>query len=80
MEKVKEISKDLTFLVSQWNKIRTLTLKSEAPKLIYEEGSIYGTIRDMLNEEVDEVLVEGKDGYDKIKKIQKYITKPIQKN
>ena len=35
----KEISKDLTFLVSQWNKIRTLTLKSDA-KLIYEEGSI----------------------------------------
>ena len=26
----KEISKDLTFLISQWNKIRTLTLKSEA--------------------------------------------------
>ena len=70
----KEISKDLTFLVSQWNKIRTLTLKSEAPKLIYEEGSILKrTIRDMLNEEVDEVLVEGKDGYDKIKKISKNI-------
>ena len=70
----KEISKDLTFLVSQWNKIRTLTLKSEAPKLIYEEGSILKrTIRDMLNEEVDEVLIEGKDGYDKIKKISKNI-------
>ena len=70
----KEISKDLTFLVSQWNKIRTLTLKSEAPKLIYEEGSILKrTIRDMLTEEVDEVLVEGKDGYDKIKKISKNI-------
>ena len=75
MEKAKkEISKDLTFLVSQWNKIRTLTLKSEAPKLIYEEGSILKrTIRDMLTEEVDEVLVEGKDGYDKIKKISKNI-------
>ena len=36
----KEISKDLTVLVSQWNKIRTLTLNSEALKLIYEEGSI----------------------------------------
>ena len=70
----KEISKDLTFLVSQKNKIRTLTLKSEAPKLIYEEGSILKrTIRDMLTEEVEEVLVEGKDGYDKIKKISKNI-------
>ena len=44
----KEISKDLTFLISQWNKIRELTLKSEAPKLIYEEGSILKrTIRDL---------------------------------
>ncbi len=70
----KEISKDLTFLINQWNKIRTVTLKSEAPKLIYEEGSILKrTIRDMLTEEVAEVLVDGKDGYDKIKKISKSI-------
>ena len=70
----KEISKDLTFLTTQWNKIREATLKSEAPKLIYEEGSILKrTIRDMLTEEVEEVLVDGKDGYDKIKKISKSI-------
>ena len=57
-----------------------MTLKSEAPKLIYEEGSILKrAIRDMLNEEVEEVLVEGKDGYDKIK-ICKHTTKPIKKN
>ncbi len=36
----KEIAKDLTFLIAQWNKIRTLTLKSEAPQIIYEEGNI----------------------------------------
>ncbi|MDC0058145.1 Rne/Rng family ribonuclease [Pelagibacteraceae bacterium] len=70
----KEISKDLTFLITQWNKIRTLTLKSEAPNLIYEEGNILKrAIRDMLTEEVDEVLIDGKDGYDKIKKIAKNI-------
>ncbi len=70
----KEISKDLTFLITQWNKIRTLTLKSEAPNLIYEEGSILKrAIRDMLTEEVNEVLVDGKDGYNKIKKISKNI-------
>ena len=68
----KEISKDLTFLVSQWNKIRELTLKSEAPKLIYEEGSVLKrAIRDMLTEDVDKILVEGKDGFEKIKKIAK---------
>ena len=64
--------KDLTFLTSQWNKIREATLKSEAPKLIYEEGNILKrTIRDMLTEEVDNILVEGKDGFEKIKKLTK---------
>ena len=70
----KEISKDLTFLVTQWNKIRNLTLKSEAPNLIYEEGSILKrVIRDILTEEVDEVLVEGKEGFENLKKISKNI-------
>ncbi len=70
----KEIAKDLTFLVTQWNKIRALTLKSQAPEIIYEEGNILKrAIRDMLTEEVEEVLLDGKDGYDKIKKISKNI-------
>ena len=68
----KEISKDLSFLVSQWNKIRELTLKSEAPEMIHEEGNVLKrAIRDMLSEDIDKILVEGKDGYDKVKKITK---------
>ena len=71
----KEISKDLTFLISQWNKIRELTLKSEAPKLIYEEGNILKrTIRDMLTEDVDSIFIEGKEGYENLKKISKNLT------
>tara|TARA_Y100000590_G_scaffold91612_2_gene103499 strand:- start:2111 stop:3991 length:1881 start_codon:yes stop_codon:yes gene_type:complete len=70
----KEISKDLTFLTSQWNKIREATLKSEAPKLIYEEGNILKrTIRDMVSDDVENILVEGKDGYEKVKKISKIL-------
>ncbi len=68
----KEISKDLSFLVSQWNKIRETTLKSEAPEMIHEEGNVLKrSIRDMLSEDVEKILVEGKDGYDKVKKITK---------
>ena len=71
----KEISKDLTFLISQWNKIRELTLKSEAPKLIYEEGNILKrTIRDMLTEDVDSIFIEGKEAHDNIKKLSKNLT------
>ncbi len=68
----KEISKDLSFLISQWNKIRELTMKSEAPELIHEEGNVLKrAIRDMLSEDVEKILVEGKEGYDKVKKITK---------
>ncbi len=71
----KEISKDLTFLLSQWNKIRETTLKSEAPKLIYEEGNVLKrTIRDLLTPEVTNIFVDGKDGFDKIKKMSKSLT------
>ena len=71
----KEISKDLSFLISQWNKIRQLTIKSEAPELIYEEGSILKrTIRDMLTEDVESILVEGKEAFDKIKILSKNLT------
>ncbi|MDC3075145.1 Rne/Rng family ribonuclease [Pelagibacteraceae bacterium] len=68
----KEISKDLSFLVNQWNKIRELTLKSEAPEMIHEEGNVLKrAIRDMLSEDIDKILVEGKEGYAKVKKITK---------
>ncbi len=68
----KEISKDLSFLVNQWNKIREITLKSEAPEMIHEEGNVLKrAIRDMLSEDVEKILVEGKEGYDKVKKITK---------
>ncbi len=77
----KEISKDLTFLVSQWNKLRELTLKSEAPKMIYEEGSVLKrAIRDMLTDDVEKILVEGKDGYEKVKKIAKNLVPTHAKN
>ena len=68
----KEISKDLSFLITQWNKIRELTLKSEAPDMIHEEGNVLKrAIRDMLSDDVDKIYVEGKEGYDKVKKITK---------
>ena len=77
----REISKDLTYLTNQWNKIRETTLKSEAPHLIHEEGNIIKrTIRDMLTDEVEEVLIDGKIGYDTAKKLTKNIVPNKLKN
>ena len=70
----KEISKDLSYLTNQWNKIRENTIKSQAPSLIYEEGTIIKrVIRDLLTDDVEEILVEGKDGYDTAKQLTKNI-------
>ncbi len=77
----RQISKDLTYLTTQWNKIRETTLKSEAPKIIYEEGSIIKrTIRDMLTDEVEEVIVDGKNGFETAKKLTKNIVPNKFKN
>ena len=60
----KEISKDLDYLVRQWNKIRDLTLKSNAPCLINEDGDIIKrTIRDLSNKEITSIIIDGKNAY-----------------
>jgi len=44
--------------------VRETTLKSQAPALVYEEGSLTKrAIRDLYNKDIDEVVVAGADGY-----------------
>ena len=59
-----EIKRDYEYLMRLWEQIRELTLKSMAPAAIYEEGDlIKRTIRDLYSSEIDEILVEGENGY-----------------
>ena len=59
-----EIKRDYEYLLRLWNEIRDLTLNSTAPALIYEEGNlIKRSIRDLYTRDIDEVLVEGEEGY-----------------
>jgi ribonuclease E len=59
-----EIKRDYEYLMRLWEQIRELTLRSIAPAQIYEEGNlIKRSIRDLYNREIDEVLVEGAEGY-----------------
>ena len=59
-----EVKRDYEYLLRQWEQIRDHTLNSIAPKLIYEEGNlIKRSIRDLYNREIDEILVEGENGY-----------------
>jgi ribonuclease E len=59
-----EIKRDFEYLMRLWETVRDLTLKSSAPALVYEEGSlIKRSIRDLYNKDIDEVLVSGDNGY-----------------
>ena len=59
-----ELRRDYDYLVRQWDEVRELTLKSIAPAPVYEEASlIKRSIRDHYSKDIDEVLVEGEEGY-----------------
>ncbi|HEV7254485.1 MAG TPA: ribonuclease E/G [Mesorhizobium sp.] len=59
-----EIKRDYEYLMRLWENVRTLTLKSTAPALVYEEGSlIKRSVRDLYNKDIDEILVAGEDAY-----------------
>ena len=69
-----EIKRDYEYLMRLWEQIRELTLKSIAPAPIYEEGNlIKRAIRDLYNREIDEVWVEGVEGYRVAKDFMKMI-------
>ncbi|MBC7140872.1 MAG: ribonuclease E/G, partial [Rhodobacteraceae bacterium] len=76
-----EIKRDYEYLMRLWEQIRELTLKSIAPAPIYEEGDlIKRTIRDLYNKDIDEVLVEGIEGYRAAKDFMKMIMPSHAKN
>ena len=59
-----EIKRDFEYLIRMWETVRDLTLKSQAPTLVYEEGSlIKRSLRDLYNKEIDEIQVAGEAGY-----------------
>jgi ribonuclease E len=69
-----EIKRDYEYLLRLWNEIRDLTLRSTAPALIYEEGDlIKRSIRDLYTRDIDEVLVEGEEGYRTAKAFMKML-------
>ncbi len=76
-----EIKRDYEYLQRMWEQIRELTLKSIAPARIYEEGDlIKRSIRDLYSKEIDEVIVEGPEGYRTAKDFMKMIMPSHAKN
>ena len=67
-----EIKRDYEYLVRLWDDIRESTLKSSAPARIHEEGNlIKRSIRDLYSRDIEEVLVDGEEGYKTAKAVMK---------
>ncbi|KIM00766.1 Cytoplasmic axial filament protein CafA and Ribonuclease G [Paramagnetospirillum magnetotacticum MS-1] len=70
-----EIKRDYEYLLRMWDSVRELTLKSSAPALVYEEASlIKRSIRDLYSRDIDEVLVDGDEGYRLAKDYMRMLT------
>ena len=69
-----EIKRDFDYLARVWDEIRENTLASVAPALIHSDSDlIKRAIRDIYNKEIEEVVVEGEDGYKAAKQFMKLL-------
>ncbi|MBB3929841.1 ribonuclease E [Kaistia hirudinis] len=76
-----EVKRDFEYLLRLWENVRELTLRSAAPTLVYEEGSlIKRSIRDLYNKDIDEILVAGDDGYREAKDFMRMLMPSHAKN
>ena len=67
-----EIENDLENLVKVWNTIKDNAMNSIAPSIIHQESDVIKrSLRDMYDEETQNIYVEGNEGYQKTKNYMK---------
>ncbi|MDH4983902.1 ribonuclease E/G [Hyphomicrobium sp. D-2] len=76
-----EIKRDFEYLLRLWESVRDLTLESQAPDLVYEEGDlIKRSIRDLYNKDIDEVVVAGDEAHHEAKDFMRMLMPSHAKN
>jgi ribonuclease E len=69
-----EIKRDFDYLARLWDEIRDKTLSSVAPAMIHSDSDlIKRAIRDIYNKEIEEVVVEGEQGYRQAREFMKLL-------
>ena len=69
-----EIDRDLLSLIKIWESIKEKAMNSIAPSIIHKESEIIKrTLRDMYDEDTQNIIVEGNEGYQKAKNFMKLI-------
>ena len=76
-----EVRRDFEYLLRMWETVRELTLKSSAPCLVYEDGSlIKRAIRDLYNKDIDDVTVSGEEGFREAREFMRLLMPSHAKN
>ncbi|MGV3731302.1 MAG: Rne/Rng family ribonuclease [Sphingopyxis sp.] len=69
-----EIKRDFDYLARLWDEIREKTLQSSAPALVHSDSDLVKrAIRDIYHKDIEEVLVEGDEGYKAAKQFMKLL-------
>jgi len=69
-----EIKRDFDYLARLWDEIREKTLASSAPALVHSDSDLVKrAIRDIYHKDIEEVLVEGDEGYKAAKQFMKLL-------
>ena len=76
-----DIENDLQNSINSWEEIKNKAMESIAPTIIFQESDIIKrSIRDMVNDDVQNIFVEGNEGYQKAKLyIKQLMPKQIKK-
>ena len=76
-----EVKRDFEYLLRMWETVRDVTLKSSAPTLVYEEGSLVKrSIRDLYSKDIDEVITAGDNAYREAKDFMRMLMPSHAKN
>ena len=76
-----EIENNLKNLITVWSSIKESAMNSIAPSLVYQESDILKrALRDMYDDDTQNVIVEGNEAYQKTKKYMKLMLPQYSKN
>ena len=69
-----ELNKDILNTIKVWEEIKEKAVESIAPSLVYEEGDlIKRAIRDIYDNETNNIIIDGNEGYQKAKNFMKFL-------
>ena len=74
-----EFRRDCNFLTNLWEKIQKHGNTTHAPSLVHQDlGLSFRVVRDMFKEEVDALIIDSEEDYEKIKELVKDISPELE--